>query len=263
MSVVIRTIGIASAVLWVFLIGFAVSAVFSVKDFQFEFGELQTSIGPQNEVVFAFPLGVINKGLYGISDFNVSSEMENDQGFKLGTGFTFVPLIGTGQSVNTTHQIKVRFSDLLNGSTRLLFDDVDLRLVETFSMKAAELIPVQASSNTSIQWGAPLYNFALGMPQLSDEASGHGGSSAGVVVPVSFEDHAFFGFNGTLLVRVYNNVSVLIGSGRASFDVSQKSPFREKLMVDAAMQNVTSTGHYEAFVETSLFSVGQLVFPYA
>jgi hypothetical protein len=263
MSVVIRTIGIASAVLWVFLIGFAVSAVFSVKDFQFEFGAMQTTLDSQNEVVFALPVGVVNNGLYSISDFDVSSIMVDDQGLTLASGSTFVPLIGTGQSVNTTHVIRVRLSDLLNGSTRLLFDDVDLRLAETFSMKAAELIPVQASSNMSIQWGAPLYNFALGTPQLSEDASGHGGSSVGVVVPVSFEDHAFFGFNGTLLVRVYNNASVLIGAGQTFFDVSQKSPFRQKLMVDAAMQNVTFTGHYEVFVETPLFSVGPLVFPYA
>lgn len=262
MRVAIRTIGIASAVLWVFLIGFAVSAVFSVKDFQFEFGALQTSIGPQNDVVFAFPLGVINKGLYGISDFNVSSEMVNDQGFTLARGSTFVPLIGTGQTVNATHQIELRFGDLLNGSTRLLFDDVDLRLAETFSMKAAELIPVQASSNMSIPWGAPLNNFALGTPQ-SSEVVGDSGSYAGVVVPVSFENHAFFGLNGTLLVRVYNNVNMLIGTGQTSFDASQKSPFRQKLMVDAAIQNVTSAGYYEVFVETPLFSVGPLVFPYA
>jgi len=260
MRVAIRAIGIASAVLWVFLIGFAVSAVFSVKDFQFEFGALQTSIGPQNDVMFAFPLGIINKGLYGISDFNISSELVNDQGFKLARGSTFVPLIGTGQTVNTTREIELRFGDLLNGSTRLLFDDVDLRLAETFSMKAAALIPVQASSSMSIPWGAPLNNLALGTPQSSE---GDGGSYLGVVVPVSFENHAFFGLNGTLLVHVFNNVNVLIGKGQISFDVSQKSPFRQKLMVDAAFQNVTSAGHYEMSVETPLFSVGPLVFLYA
>jgi hypothetical protein len=262
MRVAIRTIGIASAFSWVFLIGFAVSAVFSMKDFQFEFGALQNSIGPQNDVVFAFPLVIINKGLYGISDFNVSSELVNDQGFTLARGSTFVPLIGTGQTVNTTHKIELRFGDLLNGSTRLLFDDVDLRLAETFSMKAAELIPVQASSNMSIPWGAPLNNLALGTTQ-SSEVVGDGRSYVGVVVPVSFENHAFFDLNGTLLVHVYNNVNVLIGKGQTSFDVSQKSPFRQKLMVDAAIQNVTSAGHYEVSVETPLFSVGPLVFPYA
>jgi hypothetical protein len=56
---------------------------------------------------------------------------------------------------------------------------------------------------------------------------------------------------------------VLIGAGQTFFDVSQKSPFRQELMVDAAIQSVTSAGHYEVFVETPLFSVGPLVFPYA
>jgi hypothetical protein len=262
MRAAIRTISIASAFSWILLIGFAVSAVFSMKDFQFEIGALQNSISPQNDVVFAFPLGIINKGPYGISDFNVSSELVNNQGSTLARGSTFVPLIGAGQSANATLKIELRFGDLLNGSTRLLFNDVDLLLADTFSMRAAELIPVQAFSNMSIPWGAPLNNLALGTPQ-SSEVVVDGRSYLGVVVPVSFENHAFFDLNGTLLVHVYNNVNVLIGKGQTFFDVSQKSPSRQELMVDVAIQNVTSAGHYEVSVETPLFSVGPLVFPYA
>jgi hypothetical protein len=64
-------------------------------------------------------------------------------------------------------------------------------------------------------------------------------------------------------VHVYNNVNVLIGKGQTFFDVSQKSPSRQELMVDVAIQNVTSAGHYEVSVETPLFGVGPLVLPYA
>jgi hypothetical protein len=262
MKVAIRTVSIASAVLWVFLIAFAVSAVFSVKDFQLTFGELQSSISPENEVVFMLPVDIVNKGLYGISDFNVSTEIVDEQGFTLARGVTLVPLIGTGQTVNTTHQIKLKLNEILNGSTRFLFDDVDLRFAQTFSMKAAELIPVQASSNMSLSWGAPLYNFTLGRPQSSTEVVGQNEGYAGVAVPVSFENHAFFRLNGTLQVRVYNNVNVLIGTGKTSFDVPQGSAYHKGLMVDMTMQNVTSDGHYEVFVETPVFSVGPLVVPY-
>lgn len=261
MRVAIRPISIASAVSWVLLIGFAVSALVSMKDFQLEFGALQTSIGSRNDVVFVFPLGIVNKGFYGISDFKFSSEMVDDQGLTLARGSTLVPLIGTGQTVNSTHEIDLRFEDLLNGSTRLLFDDVDLCLAETFSMKAAELIPVQASSNTSISWGAPLNNFALGAPKVSEFVD-DGGTYVAVVVPVSFENHAFFSLNGTLLVHVYNDVNEFIGEGQTSFNVLQESSFHKNVTIEAVIQNVTSAGYCEVFIETPLFSVGPLVFPY-
>lgn len=263
MKVAIRTVSIASAFLWVFLIAFAASAVFSMKDFQLTFGALQSNVSAENEVVFVLPVAIVNKGFYGISDFNISTEMMDEQGLTLARGFTLVPLVGTGQAVNATHQVKFKIDEALNRSTRLLFDDAELRLAETFSLKVAETIPVQASLNVSLPWGAPLYNFTVGAFQMSWEGAGHGGGYVEGVVPVSFENHAFFSLNGTLYLRLYNDANVLVGTRQASFDVSQNSAYHEDLMVDVSMLHVTASGHCEVFVETSMFNVGPLVVPYA
>lgn len=263
MKVAIRTISISSAFLWVFLIAYAASAVFSMKDFQLTFGTLQTSISAENEIVFVLPITIVNKGFYDISDFNISTEIMDQQEFMLARGSTPVPLIGTGQTVNATHQVKFKIDEALNSSTRLLFDDTDLRLAQTFSMKAAETIPVQASSNVSLPWGAPLHNFTVGAFQVSGESASHDGGHVEGVVSVSFENHALFRLNGTLQLRLYNNVNVLVGTGQASFDVPQNSDYHQNLMVDVLMQHVTTNGHYEVFVETSMFNVGPLVVPYA
>jgi len=263
MNVAIRTVSIVSALLWVFLIAFAASAVFSAKDLQVEFGTLQTSVGAENEVVLILPVAIVNRGFCTISEFNISTEIVDEQDLTLTRGFTLVPRVGTGQSVNITHQVEFEIDENLNTRTHLLFDDAELRLAETFSMKLADTIPVQASLNISFPWGAPLYNFTVGAIRISREPAANSGGYVEGDVQVSFENHAFFNINGTLYLRVYNDADVLVGTGQTNLDVPKNTGYHEDIKVDAWILHVSASGHYEVSVQTSMFSVGPLVVPYA
>ena len=55
-------IGVAATFFWVFLIVFFISAVYSVKDVHFDFGEPQMGLTSDNKVVFSLPVSIANSG---------------------------------------------------------------------------------------------------------------------------------------------------------------------------------------------------------
>jgi len=258
MRVAIRALGIASAVFWVFLIIFGVFAVLSMPNFQMSFGEMQTGIISGNEVELLLPISVANKGFLSVGDFNVSTRIVDEQGLTLAAGQTFIPEIGAGETVNATHQVSLGLNEFLADHAGMILNDSELRVEEMVGMKVAQIVPVRASSNVSIPWGAPLYNFAVGAPELSLSGLNY----SRIVVPISFENHAFFSLNGTLHVRVYNSSNLLVGVGQSPVDVQQNSVYKEKLGIDVSTGNATLTGHIEVFLETSVFSYGPVVIPF-
>jgi len=55
-------ISIATTFFWIFLIVFLVSAVYSFKDVQFDFGEPQIGLTSDNKILFSLPITIDNKG---------------------------------------------------------------------------------------------------------------------------------------------------------------------------------------------------------
>jgi hypothetical protein len=229
MRVPIRIIGIAASAFWVFLIIFAASAVYSMKDFRVNLGQEQTSTTEDNELLFSFPVSIVNTGLYEIADLNFSKTILDDAGSTIAGGSIYIPVIGQGQTINVTQNVKLNVTDLLQTHQSLLNNDTDLTTNTRLSMLAAGVIPVQASSNSSMQWGAPLYNLTLGAPQLAM----FNATYSVVTVPLSFENHAFFDVSGTVWLRAYSNASELIGQGQTSIQVAQHSPYDGNLEVYA------------------------------
>jgi hypothetical protein len=74
----------------------------------------------------------------------------------------------------------------------------------------AEIVPTQLSANVTFPWGAPLYNFKLGDPQLS----GSNPSYFAAKVPLSFENHAAFDLNGNVTVKLYAGQDALLAQSQ-------------------------------------------------
>jgi hypothetical protein len=198
-----------------------------MKDFQVNLGQPQTSTTEDHELLFSFPVSVVNTGLYEIADFNISRSFLDEEGSAVAGASIFIPVIGQGQTINVTQNVKLNVTDLLQTHQSLLNNDTDLTTNTRLSMLAAGVIPVQASSNSSMQWGAPLYNLALGTPQLAM----FNATYSVATVPLSFENHAFFDLSGTVWLRAYSNANELIGQGQTSIQVAQHSPYDGNLEV--------------------------------
>jgi hypothetical protein len=257
MRVPIRIISIASSAFWIFLIIFSASAVYSMKDFQVNLGQPQTSMTEEHELLISFPVSVVNTGLYEIADFNISKSFLDEEGSAIAGGSIFIPVIGQGQTINVTQDVKLNVTDLLQTHQSLLNNDTDLTTSTRLSMLAAGVIPVQASSNSSMLWGAPLYNLTLGTPQLATFNATHSVAT----VQLSFENHAFFDVTGTVWLRAYGNANELIGQGQASIQVAQHTPYAGNLEVYVP-SGAGPIVRLEAHFVTTFFNYGQEIAAY-
>jgi len=258
MRIAIRMIGIATSIFWIFLIIFSVSAMYSMKDIQMDFGEPQTSVTADGEMVLSLPITVINRGLYDLGYFNVSTLVMDQQGSVIARASTFLPVIRKGEAVSTSHDVRLNLTDLLGNYQNFLFNDAELRVSEAVSLRAAQLIPVQASAEHSMPWGAPLYDFALGTPEFSAYNATH----SRVTVPLIFENHASFDLAGTVQLRMYNSSNVLTGEEQTAVQAWQHSPYQGDLELYVPFEGVTAGGRFEVSFVTPFFNYGPVVIPY-
>ena len=258
MRIPIRMIGIATTFFWIFLIAFAVTAVYSLKDVQFDFGEPQTGTTADNRLFFSMPIKIFNRGFYDIGYFNVTSQITSGDGAIVASGTTFVPVIRKGEEITTSHMVTVSIGDLLQSNRNYLFNNTELRICESVGMRVAEMIPVQASTSFSVPWGAPLYGFALGAPEYSTYNATH----LRVVVPVSFENHSFFDLAGTVQLRMFNSTGVYAGFGQTSVGARQGSSYDGLVEFYVGASRLTRSGSFEVSFLSSVFNYGPWVIPY-
>ncbi len=263
MNIPVRMIGIATTIFWVFLIIFSITAVYSVKDLQFNFGEPQLNMTPDNTAVFSLPVDILNRGYYDLHDFNVTTGIRDEHGTLITRGSTFIPLIRRDEPMTVLHNMTISIDDLLEHNQEYLFNDTILNVDASVGLTLVQLIPAQASGNFAIPWGAPLYNLAVGNPQYAMVNFTH----FRVTVPVSFENHAFFDLTGNLQIRMFDDVNTQIGEAQTAIQAYQHSAYNDYVdMYIQAPAIITPTpsfnGHLEIRIETPMFNYGPLVMPY-
>ena len=258
MKIAVQMIGVATTFFWLFLIVFFISVVYSVKDVQFDMGEPQIVLASEDELLFSLPITIDNKGYYGIGSFNVSTDILDKEGFQVARGSTFVPVIERNRKTVITHNLTVKTNDLLRISQICLFNDTELAVQATFALELAEVIPVQASKNFSIDWGAPLHNFTVGEVEYTASNVTHVTAN----IPINFENHAFFDLSGVAQINMYNSTDVLVGEGQATFEVAQGERYGGNVRFYVPRRGITDTGCLEVNLATPLFKSESLVFPY-
>lgn len=262
MKVPIRMISVATSFIWVLLIIFSASAIYSMKDIRVDLGKPQTTITTDHELVSNFPIGIVNNGYYNLDDFNISTEIHDLQKSTIAQGFTFISVIRNGETLNTTNQMRTNLTNMLQTHQNLIFDDTELQISATVSMKVAELISLKVSSNLTMPWGAPLYNLTFAAPKLTAQIGPNSTNYYRVAIPITFENHAFFDLTGTVLLAMYNNTNIPTDTGKIVLNVTQQSSYQADLELDVPVADTTRSGHFEIFFATSFFNYGPLVIPW-
>jgi hypothetical protein len=257
MDIPIKMIDFATATCWVFLIMFCVSAVYSVKDLGLSIGNPQTGITSDSKILFSFPVEIANNGFYDIGSFNFTTEVLSESGSTITEGSTLIPTIGKGVKLSILHNMTLDINRLLQSDQECLFNDTQLDTVESVGMKIGAIIPVQASGNFSISWGAPFHDFKLGNRQYSELNYTH----TQVIVPMGFDNHAFFDVTGEILLQMYDNTGQLIGHGQTLIEAEQHSHYEGHIEL-AVATSITRTGRFELEFQTPLFSSTSKVIPY-
>jgi hypothetical protein len=258
MDVPIKMIDFATAICWVILIVFSASAVYSVKDLEFNSGEPQIGATSDGRILLSLPINISNNGYYDIGLFNFTTSVQDQKGSTIAQGSTLIPTIRRGEKLLFLHNMTIDANSMLQLNQKYLFNDTQLSATESVSMKLGELIPVQASGNFTIPWGAPLYNLKLGEVQYNTFNLTY----TRVIVPLSFDNHASIDIKGEAQILLYNGANQPIGLGRTEVEAAQHSHYDGQVELYVATSSITPTERFELEFQTPLFNYGPAVTPY-
>ena len=260
MKQAIRALAIATLTLWILLIAFAITAVYSVMNLGIDFGETQF-FSSDETVVLSLPFLIDNRGYYDISELNVTTRVTDNNGTLLALSETLVPLIASGSNVETAHNISIPLTDILSmGYADFLFNDSSFELEAFVALNFAYAIPVQIAMNLTVPWGAPFSNLSIGEFSVLPYNTTH----SEVVIPLSFENHSFFDIAGTVRLEVYNDVNELVTSGQTSLDVPSNYGYVgqvEMYLGVGDLSKLTASGNLHLVFEPLMFTVEQWI-PY-
>lgn len=252
MRQVVRALGWATSILWIFIILFSVTALYSVMNLDIGFEEAQ--IFPSSEgVVFSLPFHIDNNGYYDISELNITTSVTDCNGTLITLSKTFVPLVSRGSSVETAHNVSISLKDIMSIEfIPLLFSDSFFDLGTFITLNFAHAIPLQMSTNVTIPWGAPFYGFSIVKISTIPYNSTH----FEVVISLSFENHAFFDITGTMQLEIYNNMDERVISGKTSLDVPSRRRYDGQVIMYLDLVDIsrlTESGNVRVNFMTPMF----------
>jgi hypothetical protein len=254
MRYVVRALGWATKILWIFLVAFSVTSVYSAMNVKIGFGEPKIFLS-NGSAIISLPLLVNNTGFYDLSELNLTAKTTNSDGSLVSSSTTFVPLIPRGTCIETANNISLTQDDI----EYHLFKDTLFNVNMSLRLKFSQAIPFQVSMNTTVPWGAPLYNFSVG--QISYDF--YNLTHQRVIVPLYFENHSpYFGLDGIMQLSIYNNRGELAGSEASDIDVPSQSIYDSQLELSVDISKITTNGELHFFFKTPITSFGPLVIPY-
>jgi hypothetical protein len=254
MKIAIRMLSIATVILWIVILFFSVTAVYSVMNVGVSVGEVQM-LPSSKGVTFSLPFSITNDGYYDLADLNLTTRITEPNGTVLDVTETIVPSIPKGTDINASHTIPIDLESILSlDHISLLLNDSSFNVEVFAGLNFARAVPVQLATNVTLPWGAPLANFAVGAISVSPYNDTHSEAS----IPVSFENHAMLDIAGTLKLEVYNNSDEQIASGITAINVQSQQSYVDSILVYPRLYDVsklTGSGRIHLLFETPMFTV--------
>jgi len=258
MRYVVRALGWATKILWILMVVFAATAVYSALNVRMGFGQPQVFFS-SGFMVISVPLFVNNTGLYDLSELNMTVAVMDYNGSLVSTSTTFVPSIPRGSSIETAHNVSMSLNDTTPRLLNYLFNDTVFNVDMSLKLNFAHALPFQISTNMTMPWGAPLYNFSIGQISYNYLNLTH----QEVIIPITFENHSpYFGVDGTMQVEIYNDNDELLGFSASDLNVPSYSSYDGQVEMIVESSKITGSGEVRFYFETSAFSIGPMVMPY-
>jgi len=236
----IRALGWATNVLWALAIVFIVTTAYSGVVF-LESSRLTSvkSYLENDAVVIETSVFANNTGFYNIYDFNITTYAEDSTGRLISKPSTSItPFIERGSTLNSTHKLILNYSEIVSQKLQyLIFNDTVLSQFILLSADIGGILPVQISANTTLPWGAPLYNFSIGEPSFTLNT---------ISFVLSFENHSPFNLTTPMTIELYNNENLLIGS--TTTEISAAPGYHsQEITLPIDVSKVTKTGFVRAY----------------
>ena len=240
------------------MVFFAATSVYSALNVKMGFGQPQVFLS-SGFIIISVPLFVNNTGLYDLSELNMTVAVTDYNESFASTSTTFVPLIPRGSSIETAHNVSMSLDDTTSKLLDYLFNDTVFNLDLSLKLNFARAIPFQVSTNMTMPWGAPLYNFSIGQISYNFLNLTH----QEAIIPISFENHSpYFSVDGFMRFEIYNDNGELLGFSVSDLNVPSHSGYDGQVETIVDVSKVTGSGEVHFYFETSAFSIGPVVMPY-
>jgi len=172
-------------------------------------------------MTLSVPFYIENKGFYDISDLNISTIIQESDEALVSNSSTVVPLISSGSKVDATLNISITLNNMTTASlSRLLFNDTNFDVDMSLALRYAGVIALKISTNSTMTWGAPLCNLALGDIQSIEP---YNTTHVRAILPLSFENNSFFNLNGTVRTEIVNTADQEVGGSTTQISVPSQS----------------------------------------
>jgi len=252
MKQAIRALGIATKILWIIVLVFAITGVYSAVNMRTGLGKTEISLS-NSTITLSIPFFINNTGFYEITDINITTYIKDHDNKTISTSTTIVPTLPPSNNIQKSHNITLNISNLTREFQYLAFNDSVFNTYTLVTLRFAKIIPVQISTNATMPWGAPFYNFSLGDISLNY-------AEKRLIIPLSFKNHnTFFNINGTMRLKVYNENDEQISTTEVPIEVPAGSGFRGSVEMEVDLSKLTPEGQIYIFFETPMFNVGPVI----
>jgi hypothetical protein len=254
-------LGIATVIFWILLAAFIASAAYSLKDLHFGAGEPQFTTTSSHGLALTLPLFIDNEGYYSLKGFNLTTIFSDGEGLEISRASSFYASIPQGENVSILHNVTVGLDGLAERASQYLFEDANLTCQVSAGLNFAEIIPTQLSVSVTFPWGAPLYHFSLGEPQLSWSNPYY----LAAKVPLTFENHATFDLDGNVTVKLFDGQDTLLAESQAAINATKNTRYKGDLNISVPASAASAgnlIGHYKVYFSTTMFEYVPVVIPY-
>jgi hypothetical protein len=259
LDIPIRVLGIVTSIIWVLLIAVIAFSAYSIKDLSIQVDPPTPSLGENHELILSTPIRINNTGSSDLKELNLTTQVFDPKGNEISKSTSFVSAIPQHQNVRILHNITLSVDKLIQNDSQYLFEDGNLTITLCGGLNLAGLLPSTISSNMTLPWGAPLYNFSLGKPQVSLFNSTH----SLIKIPISFENHAWFDIEGNLKVDMYGADNVLQFESQKNLNSAPNSGYDDFILFYAPITAngvlVFAGGYFEATFSSELCNYGPWV----
>jgi len=253
MKQAIRAVGFAIYILWIVIIVFTATLVYSATQLGIDISKKASPSTSGGMMTLSIPFSLTNKGFYDIADLNITTIVKESNLALLSNSSTLVPLISSGSKVDETHKITINLGTMSNASlSRLLFNDTNLDIDFSLALSYARVIPLKISTSLkNFAWGAPLFNLVIGHVTFDT-------TRMMAIVPVSFENHSFFNLDGNIRIEI---VTTTINTKTISIKVSSQTSYRANVEVPVSAVSGVLKEVRLYFDFPPVFSYGPKVIP--
>jgi hypothetical protein len=259
MKYAMRALGWLVYVLWLVIIVFTATALYSAFQMHVDFGEPQTSTSG-GTINTSQTFSIENNGFYEIYNLNLTTVIQELTGTPVSRDSTVVRMIPSGRRIDSAHNVSFSLNDITSaGLSNLLFNDTNLEIEMSVALSYADTIPFKISTNYTMPWGAPLYHITIGDASINPQNA----ADARVILPFSFENHSFFDLNGTMHTEIINTLNQRVGTSTTSINAPPQSGYSTHLEFLVPLGSASTLKEAQIYFNTSVLSYGPVVIPLA